>query len=159
MAIMDFTGGLPEIVGWDGVKDPNYNEIWSKILASTARGALQAAASTHGKRSKKGIVNGHAYSVHRAEEIDGKKMLLLRNTWARQEWNGDWSDKSSKWDERMRNLCNHGPAKDDGLFWMEFKDFVEEFGTFYIVDIWFLGEGWHETVISGEWTGKYAAGL
>lgn len=51
----------------------------------------------HG-RSKRttGIVERHAYSVLKAREIDGVRLVLLKNPWGKHEWKGSWSDGSSK---------------------------------------------------------------
>jgi hypothetical protein len=40
------------------------------------------------------------------------------------EWNGDWSDSSEKWDERMKNKISF-ESSTDGVFWMEVLDFVQ----------------------------------
>lgn len=45
---------------------------------------------------RKGIVELHAYSVLKACEIDGVRLVLLKNPWGKHEWKGPWSDGSSK---------------------------------------------------------------
>ena len=45
----------------------------------------------------KGIVLHHAYSVMDAREIDGKRLLKVRNPWGESEWTGAWSDGSEEW--------------------------------------------------------------
>lgn len=40
---------------------------------------------------RKGIQEMHAYSVMRAVEIDGQRLLLLKNPWGQGEWKGPWS--------------------------------------------------------------------
>jgi calpain-15 len=59
----------------------------------------------------------------RMEEVDGKKLMQLRNPHGHGEWTGEWSDKSSLWTKRMRNLLNYYDNADDGVFWMELSDF------------------------------------
>ncbi len=44
-----------------------------------------------GYGERKGIQEGHAYSVMRAVEIDGERLLLLKNPWGKGEWTGPWS--------------------------------------------------------------------
>ena len=41
---------------------------------------------------RKGIVERHAYSVMRAVEMDGKRLVMLRNPWGKGEWTGPWSE-------------------------------------------------------------------
>lgn len=40
------------------------------------------------------------------------------------EWNGDWSDGSDKWNERMKNKVGYTESN-DGAFWMDVIDFVQ----------------------------------
>lgn len=47
--------------------------------------------------SSMGLVYGHAYAVLAAKEVEGHKLVQVRNPWGRTEWTGDWSDNSSLW--------------------------------------------------------------
>jgi hypothetical protein len=47
-----------------------------------------------GYGERKGIYEGHAYSVMRAVEMDGERLLLLKNPWGKGEWTGAWSMSS-----------------------------------------------------------------
>ena len=52
-----------------------------------------------------GIVSGHAYAILDVREVqrNGKERILkLRNPWGSKEWEGDWSDKSSKWTPELK---------------------------------------------------------
>jgi len=44
-----------------------------------------------------GLVYGHAYAVLAANEVEGHKLVQVRNPWGRTEWTGDWSDNSQLW--------------------------------------------------------------
>lgn len=44
-----------------------------------------------GYGERKGIQEGHAYSIMRAVEMDGQRLLLLKNPWGKGEWTGPWS--------------------------------------------------------------------
>ena len=76
---------------------------------------------------------------------DGKKMIKLRNPWGKGEWTGDWSDASSLWTTRMRNLCDFSAkdVNDDGIFWMEWSDFCDEFEDIYICKKLPEGSDWN----------------
>jgi len=37
-----------------------------------------------------GLFFNHAYSIMKAIEMDGKRLVLLRNPWGRREWSGPW---------------------------------------------------------------------
>jgi hypothetical protein len=53
--------------------------------------------------SDEGIVFGHAYAVLDIKNLDGNKLLQLRNPHGNRgaEWTGDWSDNSFKWTTRL----------------------------------------------------------
>lgn len=89
-----------------------------------------------------GLVHGHAYSLLRIEEIivgdegDGvtQKIVKIRNPWAQTEWTGAWGDGTAEWedvsDEEKERIKYED--KDDGGFWMSFKDWIDEFEMFTI---------------------------
>jgi hypothetical protein len=43
------------------------------------------------------------------------------------EWQGDWSDNSKKWTPKIRKELDYLDSADDGIFWMDVKDYVNEF--------------------------------
>ena len=70
------------------------------------------------KVSHNGLVPGHAYSVLKAVEKNGKRFVLIRNPWGKTEWNGKWSDGSAEWTPEWMIALGHRFGN-DGLFWME----------------------------------------
>lgn len=55
--------------------------------------------------SRLGIVQGHAYSILDVAEVDGAKLMQLRNPWGDStEWKGKWSDHSSEWTEKRKRM-------------------------------------------------------
>ena len=44
--------------------------------------------------NKQGIVQGHAYGILDLQDVDGHKLMKLRNPHGKTgaEWNGEWSD-------------------------------------------------------------------
>ena len=71
-------------------------------------------------------MQGHAYSVVAVKEIDGFKLVKLRNPWGSFEWKGNWSDNSPLWRQypKVAKAVDFAAA-DDGMFWMDFKDFSQ----------------------------------
>lgn len=49
--------------------------------------------------SEEGIVQGHAYSVLSVQDLDGNRLVQLRNPHGNEsaEWSGDWGDRSYLW--------------------------------------------------------------
>lgn len=77
-----------------------------------------------------GIVYGHEYTLLDVLEVDDngstKRLYKIRNPWGKYEWNGDWSDSSSKWTRNLKSQVGHEVA-DDGVFYMEEDDYLQEF--------------------------------
>ena len=80
--------------------------------------------------SATGIVSSHAYSLLAAYEVNSKRgkvrLLKLRNPWGKTEWSGPWSDGSAEWDDDLKKQLNV-QHKDDGIFFIEYKDFLAHF--------------------------------
>jgi len=93
-------------------------------------------------------VEGHAYSIMRAVEMDGKRLCLLRNPWGAYEWNGSWSrllqiawwknhidviylvgDGSKEWTPDWMQKLEHRFG-DNSTFWMSYEDLLKKYQTF-----------------------------
>ena len=63
-----------------------------------------------------------AYAILDLKEVGDIKLIQLRNPWGEGEWEGDWSDTSDKWTQKMRQLFNYPERTEmDGIFWMAFE--------------------------------------
>ena len=109
-----------------------------------------------------GIVQGHAYAVLDVQEVDGIRLMQLRNPHGSTgvEWKGDWSDTCPKWTVRMRNKTGYKESAADGVFWMDALDFIQQYSYLYICRILDTSEGaWKEVEMQGKWSGASAEGL
>ena len=122
--------------------DHNYQEDLEKfwaILKDASERKYSIASSTYDtdvnqsgpKDAKRGIVSGHSYSVlschqfkHQGEKV---KLLKLRNPHGNYEWKGDWSDECPKWTTKLRKDLGSVNCNTDGLFFIPFADFVQNF--------------------------------
>lgn len=108
------------------------NEMFQCVAFYTRKKSVIGASSGGGTDSENidGIVQGHAYSVIDAKEVDGYCLVQLRNPWGSFEWKGDWSDTSGLWKQypKVARACRF-IAADDGMFWMEWKDFVKYYSN------------------------------
>jgi hypothetical protein len=160
-ALADLTGGVSEQIELRAVAN-NQNAFWEKLKSLVDQKALMGAGSPEhdmGDRAinEFGIVQGHAYAVLGIAEVDNYKLINLRNPHGNRgvEWNGDWSDDSSLWTQRAKNKCNYLDEQ-DGVFWMELDDFIDNFSYLYICRLLY---NWQKEEIDDEWIGPSAEGL
>jgi len=109
--------------------------LWPLLMQFDQDAAL-IAASTPGedKRSesrpqdkKGGLVPGHGYSIIQVREAYGHRLLNIRNPWGDFEWEGAWSDQSPLWTGDMVKAINPVLNENDGMFWMNYEDFLRHF--------------------------------
>ena len=77
-----------------------------------------------------GLACGHAFSLLRAIEVAGERLVQIRNPWGNAtEWKGAWSDTDPRWKSTpvVAKACTFSPAPDDGTFWMSWADAVRFF--------------------------------
>uniref|UniRef100_A0A3B4Z861 Calpain catalytic domain-containing protein n=1 Tax=Stegastes partitus TaxID=144197 RepID=A0A3B4Z861_9TELE len=55
------------------------------------------------------------------------KLVRVMNPWGKQEWQGDWSDKSDLWDRVRPEDREKCAEREDGEFWMKLEDFCYYF--------------------------------
>jgi len=163
-ALVDMTGGIGgkiHLQDKEAKKDINDGTMWAKLKGLSRDGHLLGCGSGSGKDtdiSDMGIVKGHAYSLLRVEEVDGHRLVQLRNPWGNTEWKGKWSDSDEEsWTQKMRKKLGY-VNKDDGTFWMAFEDFVLHYRVVYICRIMDKSDGWQRIFVTSEWRGETAGG-
>ncbi|MBA0851502.1 hypothetical protein Goshw_020885 [Gossypium schwendimanii] len=161
-ALVDLTGGAGEEIDMRSPQaqiDLASGRLWSQLLQFKREGFLLGAGSPSGSDvhvSSSGIVQGHAYSLLQVREVDGHKLVQIRNPWANEvEWNGPWSDSSSEWTDRMRHKLKHVPQSKDGIFWMSWQDFQIHFRSIYVCRVYPPEMRYS---VHGQWRGYSAGG-
>lgn len=132
----------PLLTGGDyKVLETNVDKSWLEETKSyldkgylvSCSSAEKDVASIHTETiNKDGIVSLHEYSLLEAvsAENDSIQLLKLRNPWANQEWQGDWSDKSNLWSKHpaIAAQCKFDmTVLDEGVFWISVPDFQKNF--------------------------------
>eukprot|EP00347_Sterkiella_histriomuscorum_P011682 403371513 len=173
-AFADLTNGAPDrydLTDQNVKRMLNTGQFWEKLNFWNAKNYLMGAGSPQGSDadvSRLGIVQGHAYSILDVYEVEGNKLIQLRNPWGdRTEWKGAWSDQSKEWTDRRKRIIydrmqQRGVQKAevgeiDGIFWMNLNDFFSNFEQLFLCR--FFSEEWTEISYRSEWsTRKGTAG-
>jgi calpain-15 len=123
------TGGLTRTM------KTNYEWAWRNIWISCTKRYVMSCNSkkgsgTHDNVSKNNIANSHSYSILYAGEFQGIKLIKLRNPWGDLEYTGDYSDTSDLWTPELKEYFGFDYVfKKEGIFFMRFEDFQNEFDT------------------------------
>ena len=164
-AIEDLTGGVTtelfttDILNKDKFWSEEIMRVNDEFLFSCATGTFDRwqgsdLASTYGAREN--IVRMHAYSIMEAREIQGNRLLKVRNPWGEGEWRGAWSDGSEQWTPEWMELLNHRFG-DDGQFWISYEDVLREYSSFDRTRLfgpdWQITQQW--TTIDVPWSADY----
>ncbi|KAK3328384.1 hypothetical protein B0T19DRAFT_189622 [Cercophora scortea] len=155
--IEDLTGGVTSGLFTTDILDKEY--FWKEELMKVNQQFLFGCSTGlwgRGFGNRKGILEGHAYSVMRAVEMEGERLLLLKNPWGKGEWHGPWSDGSKEWTPEWLQRLNHRFG-DDGAFWISYKDLLRKYQAFDRTRLfgpeWKVTSAW--TTLSVPWTLEY----
>ncbi|CAK9042865.1 unnamed protein product [Durusdinium trenchii] len=116
----------------EGVEKPE-EFMWQKFQEFAEKKYLITVGIGYGEKGRTGLrPDGlcymHSYSVLHAKQVGDFKMICCRNPWGHGEWSGAWSDESEEWEANPEVAeALKLEAEDDGIFWMEFKDFISIF--------------------------------
>lgn len=128
--IEDLTGGVTTELYTTDILDKDY--FWREELMKVNDEFLFGCSTGMwgvGWGDRKGIVELHAYSVMTAVEMDGQRLVRLKNPWGKGEWKGPWSDGSKEWTAEWLTKLNHRFG-DDGNFWISYDDLMKKYQAF-----------------------------
>ncbi|ETI28385.1 hypothetical protein G647_00834 [Cladophialophora carrionii CBS 160.54] len=162
-AIEDLTGGVTteiystDILDRDAFWRDELMQVGQEFLFGCATGFYANWLDTSGApREREGISEGHAYSIMDAKEVNGERLLKLRNPWGKKEWTGKWSDGSSEWTPEWMQLLDH-KFGNDGIFWISYEDLLKKYQHFDRTRIfgpeWTVTQRW--TSVSVSWSAEY----
>ena len=110
-------------------------------------------------KAKKSTRRGHEFI----------QLVRVRNPWGNEtEWKGTWRDEAEEWNQLSKEEKDNLNIsfRDDGEWWMSFKDFVKHFDQLEICNVspeMMAGcddesAVWHINQFDGEWIGGETAG-
>lgn len=146
--------------------------VWAQLISMKDCGYIMGASCGRSNINDDvfhsyGLLPRHAYSVLNVKEVNGHRLVHLRNPWGTFGWKGDWSDQSTLWTPEMRRAVasiQNGPnnrvnqraaaaSNHEGVFWMSFDDFARFFCT---VDICKTHLNWFESRLSSYFSAQNA---
>eukprot|EP00092_Neocalanus_flemingeri_P004142 GFUD01004456.1.p1 GENE.GFUD01004456.1~~GFUD01004456.1.p1 ORF type:complete len:815 (-),score=258.12 GFUD01004456.1:609-3053(-) len=153
------TGWIPERVAIRP-NDPTFNAeaAFSLLLKRFSVGQCLATLATgelsDAKADRAGLVSTHAYAVLDVREVDGVKLLKLKNPWSHLRWRGNWSElDTTHWTDNFRKQLNYNPEDaanfDNGVFWIDYTSLQHYFDVLYMN--WDPAMFRHNTTLHGAW--------
>ena len=118
---------MQALCGWKhtceiDVRIADGDALWGRLELMHQNGRIITCSGASGEHK---LVAGHVYSLLRAVERGGLRLVCLRNPWGHAEWDGDFSDDSTRWTEHTGLREELGLiSADDGVFWMQWCDFM-----------------------------------
>ncbi|XP_074597133.1 calpain-7-like [Brevipalpus obovatus] len=116
-------------------------KIFSSLVDRYNRGDVLITMGT-GDLSKydeerSGLVPNHAYAVLDVREVDGHKLMLLKNPWRHLSWKGKFSDQDDRsWTSSLQQKLNYDPKvarhHDNGVFWIDTKSVSHFFEALFL---------------------------
>ncbi|KAL2826103.1 hypothetical protein BDW59DRAFT_161229 [Aspergillus cavernicola] len=164
-AIEDLTGGVTSDVLTSNILDKDrfwkeeLMQVNSEFLFGCGTGLFSnwlAPKYSGPPRDRKGISENHSYSIMDAKEIDGVRLIKLRNPWGKKEWSGPWSDGSEQWTPQWMEKLNH-KFGNDGFFWISYNDLLRKYQHFDRTRLfgpeWTITQQW--TSLNVPWSADY----
>eukprot|EP00913_Durusdinium_trenchii_P002456 g2269.t1 len=101
--------------------------LWDEVRSADAQSFLEHVRED-------GLVEAHAYSLLQAVDVEGQRLVFLRNPWGNDKrWNGRWCDGDEAWDRFPSLRKRLRPRfRSDGAFWMAWVDFQASFDFVFV---------------------------
>ncbi|OAR00102.1 hypothetical protein LLEC1_04404 [Akanthomyces lecanii] len=154
--VEDLTGGVASEFFATDILDKEH--FWKQLLQANKEFLFGCSTGIFGGGfgSRRGIIEGHAYSIQRVVEIENQRLILLRNPWGQGEWKGAWADGSKEWSPEWMKKLGH-KFGEDGEFWICYEDLLRHYQCFERVRLfgpeWNVSQIW--TTLHAPWVQEY----
>ncbi|KAF2895241.1 hypothetical protein ILUMI_10932, partial [Ignelater luminosus] len=93
----------------------------------------------------RGLRSNHLYAVLDVREINGDRLIKLREPCGLKTWTGDWSNNSHRWTPSLKKQLLANDTR-KGVFWIGFQDILK---YFFAVGVCKMRKGWTKTRFIG----------
>ena len=169
-ALKDLTGEPVESLHLDSPEtlpcgSIDEDSIWNLFIENIAESHIMGclidspAAMAEEKNSYDLLLN-HAYGIIDCQEIQGNRLLRIRNPWGSIEWNGPWSDGAPEWTPELQAHFGNYEFDNDGTFFMCLSDFLRFFNVVNVLRMLTddVGEVWEKHSFDGVWDSDESSG-
>ncbi len=123
------TSWIPERVSirpndstWDS--EATFKNLATRLRAGQCLATVATGELTDAVADRAGLVPTHAYAVLDAKEVEGEKLLKLKNPWSHLRWRGNWSELDmAHWTPAFRHALDYNPEDaanfDNGVVWID----------------------------------------
>eukprot|EP00605_Chrysophyceae_sp_TOSAG23-4_P002684 GSChrysophyteH1.ASY1.ANO1.2961.1 assembled CDS len=155
-ALEDLTGAESDCILLSSAsRGAGKRALWDSIIKYQSNGYIVGAGTGSSALVDKeimemGITFNSSYPIYSAWNIDGLKIIKLRNPPGHHEiWKGDWGLESPLWTSRMKVKLGFNPEDKDVLY-MSFDDFCNVFRYLYVCK-YYDPTRWVTTQLPGVW--------
>lgn len=79
------------------------------------------------------LVTGHAYAVLDLQEIQGVKLMQIKNPWNSRSWNGPYAYQDRRMTQSLRSKLKYDIKQaESGVFWIDYDSFIQYFEGLYV---------------------------
>lgn len=136
------TGWIPERITLRP-NDPDFdsNGVFNRLKEGLNEGRCLITVATgelsDAECDRTGLVSTHAFAVLNLAEVDGVKLLMLKNPWSHLRWKGNYSETdTAHWTPELQSVLNYDPKQaqtvDNGVFWIDYHSLLNFFDVFYL---------------------------
>ncbi|GMR41151.1 hypothetical protein PMAYCL1PPCAC_11346, partial [Pristionchus mayeri] len=134
------TGWIPERISIKGGSfdaEKSSDKLWAGFHKGYCIITLGIGDLPQNEAKSVGLVEKHAYALLDIRNLDGTRLLKLKNPWTDVRWKGRFSeDDKENWTEERKKLLGYDPdnaeEKDNGVFWIEYESVILFFDVFYV---------------------------
>lgn len=136
------TGWIPERITLRA-QDPDFDSsgVFNRLKEGFHQGRCLITVATgelsNAECDRTGLVSTHAFAVINLAEVDGVKLLMLKNPWSHLRWKGNYSEQdTAHWTPELQQALNYDPkvaqTVDNGVFWIDYHSLLNFFDVFYL---------------------------